>query len=92
MNAPRARRLLALSAIGVLMAGGAAIGTAGTASAATPATTATVPTNWGDDCDWWGDCHRFGDRFGDRFGFFNGFDHFDRFDRFGGGPVVIVVG
>ncbi|MBX9393089.1 hypothetical protein K4749_05690 [Streptomyces sp. TRM72054] len=82
MKAPRARRLFAMSAIGVLMAGGAAIGTAGTASAAT--TTTNVPANWGDD-DWWGH-HRFG--YG---GFFGGHGFFDPFNHFGSVPVVIVV-
>ncbi|OKK22436.1 hypothetical protein AMK16_04700 [Streptomyces sp. CB00455] len=37
MHAQRAKRLFAVSAAGLLMAGGAALGTAGTASAAVPA-------------------------------------------------------
>ncbi|GGW70391.1 hypothetical protein GCM10010503_54510 [Streptomyces lucensis JCM 4490] len=51
MKAVRTRRLLAASAIGVLMAGGAVVGTAGTASAATPASTLT---NHGRCFDRWG--------------------------------------
>ncbi|MBG0855899.1 hypothetical protein I2W78_29665 [Streptomyces spinoverrucosus] len=82
MKAPRARRLFAMSAIGVLLAGGAAIGTAGTASAATPTST---PANWGDD-DWWD--HR--DRYG-HYGFFDNYGFFDPYNRFSSGPVVIVV-
>ncbi|MFJ8195948.1 hypothetical protein [Streptomyces sp. NPDC096152] len=55
MNAPRVRRLFATSAIGILLAGGAAIGTAGTASAAAPA---KAPTGFNHYCDrggWWDD-------------------------------------
>ncbi|MFJ4470680.1 hypothetical protein ACIP2X_24810 [Streptomyces sp. NPDC089424] len=92
MNAPRARRLFAMSAIGVLMAGGAAIGAAGTASAATPTT--HVPSNWGGD-DW-------RDRGGwgyNNFGYFNNFGGFGGYGGYGyggyggygGSPVVIVV-
>ncbi|MFE9622857.1 hypothetical protein [Streptomyces sp. NPDC006527] len=78
MNAQRARRLFAISAVGVLMGGGAAVGAAGTASAAAPS---DLPTNHSRDwCDrdrhhdWWGhDC-----------------DFRDDFDD--GSVVVIVVG
>ncbi|MFI1162987.1 hypothetical protein ACH4UM_05075 [Streptomyces sp. NPDC020801] len=86
MKAPRARRLLAMSAVGVLMAGGAAIGAAGTASAATPA---QAPTNFRHGCwvgGWWDpDC---------------GFGHRNDFNRFnngfnngfiGTGGVVVIV-
>jgi hypothetical protein len=78
MNAHRARRLAAASAIGVLMASGVAIGTAGTASAATPT---QVSTNRG--C-WWNNC---GFGFNNGFGFNHGFNN-----GFGTGVVVIVVG
>ncbi|MEU2714715.1 hypothetical protein [Streptomyces sp. NPDC007205] len=81
MNAHRARRLAAVSAIGVLMAGGAAIGTAGTASAATPT---HVSTNRGCFRGGW-DCG-FDNRFG---GFNNGFFGFN--NGFGSVPVVVVV-
>ncbi|MFG2359279.1 hypothetical protein [Streptomyces sp. NPDC048521] len=78
------RRLFAASAVGVLMAGGTAIGLAGTASAATPA---NAPTNNG--CfyrgGWWnGYCDGFGNR-GDRGDFY-------RSGFLNGGVVVIVVG
>lgn len=48
MQGQRAKRLFAVSAAGLLMAGGAALGTAGTASAATP--TQTVSHARGGDC------------------------------------------
>ncbi|MFI8191635.1 hypothetical protein ACIF8T_22920 [Streptomyces sp. NPDC085946] len=59
MNAQRARRLLAASAVGVLMAGGATIGAAGTASAATPAVLPTqVGSDWCDRHGWQNEnCH-----------------------------------
>lgn len=78
MKAQRARRLFAVSAIGVLMASGATVGAAGTASAAVPA---KAHTNFGRCFDRWGF-----DRCGfDGFGFRdNGFNN--------GGVVVIVVG
>ncbi|MEU8031609.1 hypothetical protein [Streptomyces sp. NPDC049099] len=82
MNAHRARRLAAVSAIGVLMAGGAAISTAGTASAATPA---QVTTNRGCFHGGW-DCG-----FNNRFGFNNGFFGFNNGFGFGSVPVVVVV-
>ncbi|MCX5193366.1 hypothetical protein OOK31_05595 [Streptomyces sp. NBC_00249] len=48
----RAKRLFAVSAAGLLMAGGAALGTAGTASAAAPAQhVAYVAGGWDDDDD-----------------------------------------
>ncbi|MFF5531709.1 hypothetical protein ACFY71_04415 [Streptomyces cinerochromogenes] len=78
MKAQRVRRLLAATATGVLLAGGAAIGTAGTASAATPN---QVTTHHG--C--WGNCFNNGFNNGFRTGFAPGFG-------FGGGVVVIVVG
>ncbi|MGW3207841.1 hypothetical protein [Streptomyces sp. NPDC001135] len=82
MNAHRARRLAAVSAIGVLMAGGAVIGTAGTASAATPTQVTTNRGCWrgGWDCG-----------FDNRFGFNNGFFGFNNGFGFGGAPVVVVV-
>ncbi|MEU9212259.1 hypothetical protein AB0D27_31070 [Streptomyces sp. NPDC048415] len=82
MNAQRARRLATLSAVGVLMAGGAAIGAAGTASAATPA---QAPGNRCFDSRWWNDCD---------FGHGNRFDRGDlnRFDGGNGAVVVIVLG
>ncbi|MFE6840726.1 hypothetical protein ACFVFI_38650, partial [Streptomyces sp. NPDC057705] len=61
MQALRVKRLFAVSAIGVLMAGGAAIGAAGTASAATPTHSPTYVTGGGWDHDrghhhgWWDD-------------------------------------
>ncbi|MFD6874156.1 MULTISPECIES: hypothetical protein [unclassified Streptomyces] len=70
MHAQRAKRLFAISAAGLLMAGGAAIGTAGTASAATPSHSVSYLTGggcggdsdhggwynsgWDDDDDDWG--------------------------------------
>ncbi|MFF0042791.1 hypothetical protein ACFYRG_42410 [Streptomyces mirabilis] len=88
MRAQRARRLAAVSAAGLLMAGGAAIGTAGTAAAAAPAVHTQVTTNWcGDHGDWGGRCfdHRF-----DHHGF--RFDHrFDHHRFFNHGGVVIIV-
>ncbi|QTD98582.1 hypothetical protein [Streptomyces cyanogenus] len=81
MKAQRVRRLFAVSAAGVLLAGGAAIGTAGTASAATPD---QVSTNHGCfDRGWGGNC--FGNGFRNNF-FGSGF-----VPGFGGGVVVIVV-
>ncbi|MER6037875.1 MULTISPECIES: hypothetical protein [unclassified Streptomyces] len=79
MKAHRARRLAAVSAVGVLMAGGAVVTSAAGASAATPNHVTQVSTNRG--CGWWGNCF---DRF-DRGDFFrNNFNN-------GGVPVVIVV-
>ncbi|MFE9168289.1 hypothetical protein ACFYNZ_01980 [Streptomyces kebangsaanensis] len=84
MKAQRARRLFAMSAAGVLLAGGAAIGAAGTASAATPAHVSTS-VGHGGGCyygGWWsGYCGGFG-----RGGFFPygyGYGY--------NSPVVIVV-
>ncbi|MFD3938515.1 hypothetical protein ACFWSF_31480 [Streptomyces sp. NPDC058611] len=54
MHAQRAKRLFVVSAAGLLMAGGVALGTAGTASAATP-TAAVIYLNGGgcgDDDDY----------------------------------------
>jgi hypothetical protein len=87
MRAQRARRLAAVSAAGLLMASGAAIGTAGTAAAAAPAVHTQVTTNWcGDRGDWGGRCF---DRF-DHHGF--RFDHrFDHHRFFNHGGVVIIV-
>ncbi|MFD3327355.1 hypothetical protein [Streptomyces sp. NPDC058701] len=48
MHAQRAKRLFVVSAAGLLMAGGVALGTAGTASAATP--TAAVSYLNGGGC------------------------------------------
>ncbi|MFE3635394.1 hypothetical protein [Streptomyces cellostaticus] len=76
MKAHRARRLAALSAAGVLMAGGAVVTSAASASAATPDHVTQVNTN--RSCYWWGHCF-------DRSDFFrNNFNN-------GGVPVVIVV-
>lgn len=82
MNAQRVRRLFAVSAVGVLMTGGATIGAAGTASAAAPTTLSPqVSRDW---CDhrhgWWNDSCRFDDGFHDRF-----------HDRFNDGTVVVIV-
>lgn len=72
MQALRLKRLFAVSAIGVLMAGGAALGAAGTASAAVPAQSVTYVSHGGgwdhdgyghhgwydnDDDDWGGYNH-----------------------------------
>lgn len=82
MNAQRARRVFAVSAAGVLMAGGAAVGAAGTASAATSAHPATIHTDRCHDRGWWGNCD---DGFGHRHGdfFHDGIDT--------GGVIVIVL-
>ncbi|MFF1484018.1 hypothetical protein ACIGZH_37440 [Streptomyces sp. NPDC058319] len=79
MKAPRARRLFALSAAGVLLAGGAAIGTAGTASAA-PAPAGTSATVDHGSCGWWSsNCYgRRGDRgalYGPGYGYGYGFGY-----------------
>ncbi|MFJ8022125.1 hypothetical protein [Streptomyces sp. NPDC096311] len=93
MRIRRTRRLAAVSAVGILMAGGAAIGTAGTAAAAAPAVHTQVTTNWcGGQDDWGGRCfdHHFGDH---GFRFDHRFDHrFDNHHRFfnDGGFVIIV--
>lgn len=100
MRAQRARRLAAVSAAGILLAGGSAIGAAGTAAAAAPAAHTQVTTNWcGDRGDWGGGCshHRFdhhGFRFDHRFDhrFDNRFDHrFDNHRFFNHGGAVIIV-
>ncbi|MFB7734289.1 hypothetical protein ACFC08_07845 [Streptomyces sp. NPDC056112] len=105
MKAQRARRLLATSAVGVLMAAGTALGAAGTASAATPATTpahlSTVSTvvNHGGGCGWWSRwCGGYGRGgfFGPGYGGFGGYGFggygFGGYGYgFGGGPVVVVV-
>ena len=89
MRAQRATRLAAASAVGILMAGGAAIGTAGPAAAAAPAEHTRVTTDW---CGGWGDWHgRCFDRHGSRFD-----HHRFRFDHHGfvihrGGVVVIIL-
>ncbi|MET9854844.1 hypothetical protein ABZY57_18085 [Streptomyces sp. NPDC006450] len=52
MSALRAKRLFVVSAAGLLMAGGAALGTAGTASAAAPAQHVSyVAGGWDHDDD-----------------------------------------
>ncbi|MFF9374910.1 hypothetical protein ACF1BB_10260 [Streptomyces griseoluteus] len=84
MHAHRAKRLVAASAAGLLLAAGGALATAGTASA----TTAHVPTHRG--CGWWGDCdygHGYG--YGPGYGFNSGFGPGYGYDN--GGVVVIVV-
>ncbi|MEU9987724.1 hypothetical protein AB0E10_13120 [Streptomyces sp. NPDC048045] len=106
MRAQRATRLAAASAVGILMAGGAAIGTAGPAAAAAPAVHTHVATdmcgNWGQNC-FNGRGFRFdhGFRFNHGFDHGFGFNHGFRFDnRFGfdhqgffnpGGAVIIVL-
>ncbi|MFF7755829.1 hypothetical protein ACFZCP_43020 [Streptomyces sp. NPDC007971] len=90
MNAHRARRLAAASAIGVLMASGVAIGTAGTASAATPT---QVSTNRGCFNGGFGNCYGFGNGFGfgNGYGFFNnGFGYGNGYG-YNNSPVVVVV-
>ncbi|MEU6671169.1 hypothetical protein [Streptomyces sp. NPDC046727] len=83
MRAQRARRLVAASAVGIVMAGGAAIGTAGTAAAAAPAVQGDVVSDWCFHHDW-----RCSDHGGSRF--HHRFDH--RFDhRFGHTVLVIIV-
>ncbi|MFF5404728.1 MULTISPECIES: hypothetical protein [Streptomyces] len=82
MKAQRARRLAAVSAVGVLLAGGATIATAGSASAATQTHVTTNRGCYGHNC--------FGFNRGfDRGGFFfnNGFNRFG----YGNTPVVVVV-
>ncbi|MER6030005.1 hypothetical protein [Streptomyces sp. NPDC001851] len=94
MRVQGARRLVAASAAGLLMAGGAAIGTAGTAAAAVPAVHTGVIT---DQCFGHSDWRCFdhgGFRFDHRGFCFHHpwfcFDH--RFDhRFGNGGVVIIL-
>ncbi|MFI5760826.1 hypothetical protein ACIA8F_07750 [Streptomyces sp. NPDC051563] len=61
MSALRAKRLFAISAAGLLMAGGAALGTAGTASAATPAQHVSYSTGgWDHDDDGYNGWHHGG--------------------------------
>ncbi|MFF5703601.1 hypothetical protein ACFY7H_13995 [Streptomyces sp. NPDC012794] len=66
MQALRVKRLFAASAIGVLMAGGAALGAAGTASAAAPTHSVSYVTGGGG----WDDDHGYGHGHG-------GYDHDD---------------
>lgn len=90
MRAPCARRLAATSAAGILMAGGAAIGTAGTAAAAVPAVHNQVTTNRCFDHDDWRCFDHGRSRFDHRGFCFNHpracFDH-----RFDNRVVVIIV-
>ncbi|WP_405982530.1 hypothetical protein [Streptomyces sp. NBC_00158] len=72
MRALRVKRLFAASAIGVLMAGGAAIGAAGTATAAVPTQTVAYVSHGGggwDDDDhghgWYDDDDDWGGGYGD---------------------------
>ncbi|GLX21679.1 MULTISPECIES: hypothetical protein [Streptomyces] len=70
MRALRVKQLFAASAIGVLMAGGAAIGAAGTASAAVPTHSVSYVTGggWDDDDDhggWYDDDDDWGGGYGD---------------------------
>ncbi|MFD4541740.1 hypothetical protein [Streptomyces bauhiniae] len=83
MNAQRAKRLVAASAAGLMLAAGGAIATAGTASASTAT---QVPTNRG--CGWWGNC---GYGYGPGYGFNNGFGPGYGYGYNNGGVVVIVV-
>ncbi|KOV93206.1 MULTISPECIES: hypothetical protein [unclassified Streptomyces] len=87
MTVRSVRRLFAVSAAGVLLAGGAAIGTAGTASAATPH---QVTTNHG--CrGGFGFNNCYGNGFYNGYGFGNGFYGSGFVPGFGGGGVVVVV-
>ncbi|MFJ9736598.1 hypothetical protein [Streptomyces sp. NPDC101166] len=65
MNAQRVRRLLAASAVGVLMAGGATVGAASTASAAPAHPSPLVNRDWCDHHRWWNDDCNFHDNFND---------------------------
>ncbi|MEU8980416.1 hypothetical protein [Streptomyces sp. NPDC048309] len=89
MNAQRARRLVAVSAVGVLLAGGAAIGAAGTASAAVPAQNSNLSLNVNRNCGyggWWNDCN-YGYGRGDRGDFYrSGFN-----GGFGNGGFIVIV-
>ncbi|MEU0333331.1 hypothetical protein [Streptomyces sp. NPDC006193] len=69
MKASHARRLFATTAAGMLLAGGAAIGTAGTASAATPDQVSTNRGCYDRGGYWYDDCNR-GDHY--RTGLVNG--------------------
>lgn len=51
MSAQRAKHLLTVSTVGVLMAGGAAVEAAGTASAAAPAHLSSAPPQSSRGCD-----------------------------------------
>ncbi|MGW2210527.1 hypothetical protein [Streptomyces sp. NPDC001781] len=81
MNAQRAKRLVAASAAGLLLAAGGAVAATGTASASTAT---QVQTDRG--CGWWGDC---GFGYGPGYGFDNGFGPGYGYDN--GSVVVIVV-
>ncbi|WP_030739028.1 hypothetical protein [Streptomyces sp. NRRL S-31] len=105
MTARSARRLFAVSAAGVLLAGGAAIGTAGTASAAAPHQVTTdrgcFDRGFGNDCfgngfhngfrDGFFDNGGFRDGFFDNGGFRDGFFGPGFVPGFGGGVTVVVV-
>lgn len=94
MTARSARRLFAVSAAGVLLAGGAAIGTAGTASAAAPHQVTTdrgcFDRGFGNDCFGNGFHNGFRDGFFDN-GFRDGFFGPGFVPGFGGGVTVVVV-
>ncbi|KJK45297.1 hypothetical protein ACFCYM_00220 [Streptomyces sp. NPDC056254] len=66
MRATRVKRLFAVSAIGVLMAGGA-LGAAGTASAATPSQSVTYVSGGGWDHDRGGHHHGWHDNDNDHY-------------------------
>ncbi|MEV7547126.1 MULTISPECIES: hypothetical protein [unclassified Streptomyces] len=72
MQALRVKRLFAASAIGVLLAGGAAMGAAGTASAAVPTHAVTYVSHGGG----WDD---------DDYGYGHGHGWYDNDDDWGGG-------
>ncbi|MEU8842165.1 hypothetical protein AB0D97_24010 [Streptomyces roseus] len=74
MKAMRAKRLFAVSAIGVLMAGGAAVGAAGTASAATPTQSVAYVSHGGWDDDNGGYNHGWYDNDDDDSGWNGGYD------------------
>jgi len=92
MNAQRARRFAAVSAVGVLLAGGATIATAGSASASTQSHVTTNRGCYGRNCFGFNRGFNRGfDRGFNRGGFFfnNGFNGFNRFGY--NTPVVVVV-
>ncbi|MFD7557062.1 hypothetical protein ACFV9E_21320 [Streptomyces sp. NPDC059835] len=77
MFAQRAKRLFAVSAAGVLMAGGAALATAGSASAATPTQHVSyVAGGWDHDDD---------GGYGGWHGHHGGWDNDDDYGNWGGG-------
>ncbi|MEW2271267.1 hypothetical protein GTY41_42270 [Streptomyces sp. SID685] len=84
MNAQRARRLAAVSAVGILLAGGATVATAGSASATTQTHVSTNRGCYGRNCFGFNNFNRGFNR-GGFFGFNNGFGYGYN------SPVVVVV-